>query len=186
MKHILVTGAVGKVGAHFIHHILQSKSHKDVIRALCHNRVPEPLGRLEIVKGNISDRETVRAAMKGITHVIHCATCKETADDVIDVTVKGLFWLLEECRASSTFQQIILIGGDAGIVGAWSKDSQSKWVRIRLRIVFESQAILHCDPAGQLPVILCIESSNILRQIIKAGVCFEYSQSIDISASSPE
>ena len=51
MKHILVTGAVGKVGAHFIHHILQSKSHKDVIRALCHNRVPEPLGRLEIVKG---------------------------------------------------------------------------------------------------------------------------------------
>ena len=115
MKHILVTGAAGKVGAHFIHHILQSKSHKDVIRALCHNRVPESQARLEIVKGNISDRETVQAAMKGITHVIHCATCKETADDVIDVTVKGLFWLLEECRASSTFQQIILIGGDAAM-----------------------------------------------------------------------
>src|ERR1700690_150717 len=116
MKRILVTGATGKVGAHFIRHVLQSDSHKDVvIRALCHNRVPDPHPRLEIVKGNISDRDAVRQAMKGITHVIHCATCKETADDVIDVTVKGLFWLLEECRASSTFQQFILIGGDAAV-----------------------------------------------------------------------
>jgi len=115
MKHILVTGATGKVGADFVRHILHSEMHKDVvIRALCHNRVPEH-SRLEIVKGDISDRDTVREAMKGITHVIHCATCKETADDVIDVTVKGLFWLLEECRASSTFQQFILIGGDAAI-----------------------------------------------------------------------
>jgi nucleoside-diphosphate-sugar epimerase len=86
-----------------------------VIRALCHNRVPEPYSRLEIVKGNISDRETVRQAMKGITHVIHCSTCKETDDDVIDVSVKGLFWLLEECRASSEFQQFMLIGGDAAL-----------------------------------------------------------------------
>src|SRR5450631_2627253 len=116
MRNILVTGATGKVGAHFIRHILHSEQHKDVtIRALCHNRIPQPNPRLEIVKGNISHRDTVREAMKGITHVIHCATCKETADDVIDVTVKGLFWLLEECRASSAFQQFILIGGDAAV-----------------------------------------------------------------------
>jgi UDP-glucose 4-epimerase len=31
------------------------------------------------------------------------------------VTVKGLFWLLEEFRASATARQFILIGGDAGI-----------------------------------------------------------------------
>src|SRR5450631_147958 len=116
MRNILVTGATGKVGAHFIRHILHSEQHKDVtIRALCHNRIPQPNPRLEIVKGNISHRDTVREAMKGITHVIHCATCKETADDVIDVTVKGLFWLLAACRASSAFQQFILIGGDAAV-----------------------------------------------------------------------
>ncbi len=116
MNHILVTGATGKLGSHFIRHVLQSDSRNDVtIRALCHNRVPEPHEQLEIVRGNISDRDTVRAAMKGITHVIHCATCKETADSVIDVTVKGLFWLLEECRISSSFKQIILIGGDAAM-----------------------------------------------------------------------
>ena len=33
----------------------------------------------------------------------------------MDVTVKGLFWLLEEFRTSPTARQFILIGGDAGV-----------------------------------------------------------------------
>ncbi len=116
MKHILVTGATGKVGTHFIQRLLTGDDFHDVsIRALCHNRRLEPEPRLEIVSGNIADRDVVRAAMHGMTHVVHCATCKETEDSVIDVTVKGLFWLLEECRLSSSFQQIILIGGDAAL-----------------------------------------------------------------------
>jgi len=115
-KHILVTGATGKVGSQFIHRVLESpESDQVTIRALCHNRVPESRPRLETISGNISDREIVRTAMHGITHVIHCATCKETPEDVIDVTVKGLFWLLEECRTSASFRQIILIGGDAAL-----------------------------------------------------------------------
>lgn len=113
---ILVTGATGKVGSQFIARILGADESQDItIRALCHNRRLEPRDRLDIVIGSISDREFVRAAMSGITHVIHCATCKETAEDIIDVTVKGLFWLLEECRLSSSFKQIILIGGDAAL-----------------------------------------------------------------------
>lgn len=114
MKRILVTGAAGKVGSHFIGHIL--RSDQDVrIRAFCHNRILEPTERLEVVRGSISDRGAVRAAMQGITHVLHCATCKETPDNVMDVAVKGLFWLLEECRSSADFRQIILIGGDAAL-----------------------------------------------------------------------
>ena len=53
-------------------------------------------------------------AIDGVTHVVHLATCKETPADVMDVTVKGLFWLLEAFRPSATAQQFILIGGDAG------------------------------------------------------------------------
>src|SRR5437764_9173797 len=113
---ILVTGPTGKVGSLFIDRLLHSDNHRNVsIRALCHHRLLEPNERLEIVQGSISDRSIVHTAMEGITHVLHCATCKETPDEVIDVTVRGLFWLLEECRTSSCFKQIILVGGDAAL-----------------------------------------------------------------------
>jgi len=116
MKRILVTGATGKVGAQFIHRVLESGDCRDVsIRALCHHRSLQERQRLETVQGSVADRDTVRKAMAGITHVVHCATCKETPEDVIDVTVKGLFWLLEESRSNSTFQRIVLIGGDAAM-----------------------------------------------------------------------
>ena len=116
MKNILVTGATGKVGMHFIHRMLSGNERNEVtIRALCHNRRSEPQPHMEIVTGSIEDREAVRAAMRGITHVVHCATCKESEDIVMDVTVKGLFWLLEECRRSLTFRQFMLIGGDAAL-----------------------------------------------------------------------
>ena len=116
MRNILVTGATGKVGTHFIRRVLDASDGEDVrIRALCHNRSLEPHKQLDVVYGSIADRDVVCGAVDGITHVIHCATCKETEDSVIDVTVKGLFWLLEECRLSPTFRQIILIGGDAAL-----------------------------------------------------------------------
>ena len=116
MRHILVTGATGKVGSHFIDRVLGSEAHRDAqVRALVHNRPLEANDRLEIVRGSISDRDAVRAAMQGITHVVHCATCKETPDSVMDVTVKGLFWLLEECRISPSFERIVVIGGDAAL-----------------------------------------------------------------------
>jgi UDP-glucose 4-epimerase len=112
--YILVTGATGKVGANFIRRILESDDARRVrIRALCHNRCVE--GGVESVRGSISDRAVVREAMHEITHVLHCATCKETPDDVMDVTVKGLFWLLEECRASASLKRIVVIGGDAAL-----------------------------------------------------------------------
>lgn len=116
MSRILVTGATGKVGSNFVRRILNEPAHEGtIIRALCHNRQFEPQTRVEVVTGSISERAVVRQAMQGVTHVVHCATCKETEDHVMDVTVKGLFWLLEECRSSSTFRQFILIGGDAAL-----------------------------------------------------------------------
>jgi UDP-glucose 4-epimerase len=116
VRQVLVTGATGKVGRHFIERVLQSGELPGVkIRALCHNRLLEPHARLEVVQGSISDRAVARKALEGVTHVLHCATCKETADDIIDVSVKGLFWLLEECRTSPSFEQFILVGGDCAV-----------------------------------------------------------------------
>lgn len=113
---ILVTGATGKVGRRFIAELLDNPGFSRArVRALCHNRLYEASDRVEVIRGSIADRNVVAAALDGVTHVVHLATCKETPDDVMDVTVKGLFWLLEEFRSSATARQFILIGGDAGI-----------------------------------------------------------------------
>ncbi|WP_341486462.1 NAD(P)-dependent oxidoreductase [Pararhizobium sp. A13] len=113
---ILVTGATGKVGRHFIAGLLDDPRFSNArIRALCHNRLCDETDRIEVMRGSIADRDVATAALAGVTHVVHLATCKETPADVMDVTVKGLFWLLEAFRISATARQFILIGGDAGI-----------------------------------------------------------------------
>jgi nucleoside-diphosphate-sugar epimerase len=111
---ILVTGPTGKVGRTFIDRALSGLPDAR-IRALCHNRVLPEGPRLDVVRGDIADRDAVAAAMRDVTHVVHFATCKEMPELVMDVTVKGLFWLLEAFRATPGARRFVLIGGDAGI-----------------------------------------------------------------------
>ncbi len=116
MKRILVTGATGKVGQAFIGRLVGDSRYADFeVRALCHSRTLEESERIKVVRGSLSERETAQRAMEGVTHVLHLATVKELPDLIMDVAVKGLFWLLEECRTSPTFEQFILIGGDAAV-----------------------------------------------------------------------
>ena len=113
---ILVTGATGKVGQALTAAVLADPDHAGTeIRALCHNRTMAVSDRLEVVRGSIEDRDICRAALEGVSHVVHLATCKEVPETVMDVTVKGLFWLLEEFRQSPDAQRFVLIGGDAGV-----------------------------------------------------------------------
>jgi nucleoside-diphosphate-sugar epimerase len=111
-----VTGATGKVGQTFIRRLLRSSEHRAYrIRALCHNRLMEPTDRVEVMRGPIEDSTVVEQAVDGVSHVLHLATVKETPEHAIDVAVKGLYWLLEACRASSSLERFVLIGGDASV-----------------------------------------------------------------------
>ena len=110
------TFATGKVGQTLIARLLAAPDWRHArVRALCHNRMLPEGERLEVVRGSIADRATAERAMAGVTHVVHLATCKETPEDVMDVTVRGLFWLLEEFRQSPDAARFLLIGGDAGM-----------------------------------------------------------------------
>jgi nucleoside-diphosphate-sugar epimerase len=113
---VLVTGATGKVGRAAIDALLADPRMSGVVvRALCHNRRLEPRPRLEVVVGSIADREVVEAAVAGASHVLHLATSKETPDTIIDVAIKGMFWLLEACRSSRSFRRLVMVGGDAAM-----------------------------------------------------------------------
>jgi nucleoside-diphosphate-sugar epimerase len=113
---ILVTGATGKVGQAFINALLGDPRFEGFsVRALCHHRVLDASARLEVVKGSIEHREVVDRAMAGVSHVLHLATCKETPEAIMDVAVKGMFWLLEAARESKTLRRFVLVGGDASM-----------------------------------------------------------------------
>jgi UDP-glucose 4-epimerase len=113
---LLITGATGKVGSALIARIAASpRWHNLRVRALCHKRTIPATQNVEVICGSMSDRADVERAMVGVTHVIHLATCKEIPELVMDVTVKGLFWLLEAFRNSPTADQFILLGGDASV-----------------------------------------------------------------------
>jgi nucleoside-diphosphate-sugar epimerase len=113
---LLITGATGKVGRNLLDKLLREPRWREArVKTLCHKRTIAETDRVEVVKGTIDDRGAVDRAMQGVTHVVHLATCKEIPETVMDVTVKGLFWLLEAFRQSSTAQQFILIGGDAAV-----------------------------------------------------------------------
>lgn len=113
---VLITGAAGKVGQHLIDRLLDApRFARAELRAFCHNREIAERPRVSVVRGSIADREAVAASMRGVTHVVHLATCKETPADIMDVAIKGLFWLLEEFRASESARRFVLIGGDASV-----------------------------------------------------------------------
>jgi UDP-glucose 4-epimerase len=111
---ILVTGATGKVGQALLAQVRQAYPQA-VVRALLHSRNLTAQPWLETLKGSLSDRAVAEAAVRDCTHVVHLATCKETPDDVMDVTVKGLFWLLEAWRVNPVAERFLLVGGDAAV-----------------------------------------------------------------------
>lgn len=112
---LLVTGAAGKLGTNLLPAILHDPSFSGwSVRAFCHNRSVNLPG-VEVVTGSLSDMDSVRQAMRGVTHVLHMASVKESPALAMDVGVKGMFHLLEAFRAEGAPGRFLLIGGDCSV-----------------------------------------------------------------------
>jgi nucleoside-diphosphate-sugar epimerase len=113
---LLVTGATGKVGGHFLPSFRKDQRFAgSSVVAICHNRTLPAEAGTEVLRGSLSDRAFVEKAMAGVTHVLHMAAVKESPDLAMDVAVKGMFHLLEAFRVCPTARQFILIGGDCSV-----------------------------------------------------------------------
>ncbi len=113
---LLLTGATGKVGQNFLPSFLTSDRFRDWdVVALCNNRTIPETDRVSVVRGSMADSEVLARALEGVTHVLHMAAVKESPDLCMDVSVKGMFLLLESFRQSSAARQFILIGGDCSV-----------------------------------------------------------------------
>ncbi|MDD7972834.1 NAD-dependent epimerase/dehydratase family protein [Roseinatronobacter alkalisoli] len=113
---VLVTGATGKVGQHLLPALTTAMIPAGGrIVALCHNRTIPETDHLTVVRGSIADPEAVAAAMDGVTHVLHLAAVKESPRLAIDVSVKGMFVLLEAFRTNPVARRFVLLGGDCSV-----------------------------------------------------------------------
>jgi dihydroflavonol-4-reductase len=95
----LVTGATGLVGSHVTRSLVQ---RGDDVRALVRGHSPlEELADLdvELVRGNVLDRRSVRRALRGVEKVFHAAgltSLRASADTLFRIHVDGTRIVLEE------------------------------------------------------------------------------------------
>ena len=89
---VLITGAAGKAGTA----IRRELDGKHQMRLLDIADIQNPEG--EFLRGDVSDLETVKKAMKGMEGVIHLAFSRSSLDAHFDVNVKATYYILQCAR----------------------------------------------------------------------------------------
>jgi len=104
---VLVTGGGGFIGSHTVRALLREGRGVRVLDNFSTghpSRLGEFRGRLDVVQGDIRDRDTVRLAMNGVKHVIHLAATACVNTSVVDphlchtVNMMGTLEVLVEAR----------------------------------------------------------------------------------------
>ena len=139
MSRTLVTGGSGFIGSHVTRLLVE---RGDQVRALVHRR-SRPLDGLELeqVRGDVTDRRSVRRALRGVDRVFHLAGSANltlTRGRMFRLNVEGARIVLEEAlRAEVT--RVVLTSSASAIGPAPAKqiaDERTGWEAGRYAIPF--------------------------------------------------
>ena len=139
---IFVTGGSGLVGSFLIPALV---ARGQPVRALYRQQIPaiEAAAAVEWVEGDLRDTTLLRSALKGVTHVFHCAGLVSYApqdeEALLQVNVEGTAAVVDAClqqpgvRLCQVSSVAALGGGVKGpedesvVVGPEVLNEQSKW-----------------------------------------------------------
>jgi dTDP-glucose 4,6-dehydratase len=94
MQTLLITGGCGFIGSNFVHYVLESDPHIRVVNFDCLTYAGNPANLADLekhanyrfVKGNITDRQTVRNALAGVDAVLNFAAESHVDRSIHDAT----------------------------------------------------------------------------------------------------
>jgi nucleoside-diphosphate-sugar epimerase len=119
-RRAFVTGASGFIGSHLVDSLLRRGFE---VKALVHRSPLPPADKLEIVRGDICDREILGRALEGVDILFHLASALGSAvigrDEFRRINVLGTECILEAARRSGVSRVVHV--SSAGVFGAVEK-----------------------------------------------------------------
>jgi nucleoside-diphosphate-sugar epimerase len=154
MQTVLVTGGAGFIGSHLVEHLLEERASVRVLDNLStgslhnlhaaaqrHSRMSGASGavsngsRLEVIIGDIRDRELLRTALRNVKYVFHLAGLPPSAVSATDpveihaVNVQGTLNVLQGALTEGVWR--LVIGSSAAVYGNPERSPLSEDMAVR-------------------------------------------------------
>jgi UDP-glucose 4-epimerase len=164
MRTVLVTGGAGFIGSHLVDHLLEDGASVRVLDNLStgslqnlqaaaqrHSRVSGGSGaisngsRLEVIIGDIRDRELLRTALRNVKYVVHLAALPPSAVSVMDpgeihaVNVEGTLNVLQGALTEGVWR--LVIGSSSSVYGTPDRIPLSEDTPVRPATLFAASKV---------------------------------------------